>query len=119
MSYRAASIPFPFIADDQAPMGYAYDICLKVVDEVHETLARSEIALKTQMMSGASRTPLLLNGTIDLECGSTTNTLERQSQVAFSTTYFVSGNRIMVKKGAGIYRLDRACCPRASKILHH
>lgn len=106
VSYRDAAVPFSYLDGDQKPLGYALDICLKVVEDIKAELKMPSLNTRLQLVSGANRIPLLLNGTIDLECGSTTNSVERQKQVAFSLSYFVSGNRILTKKGSGISSLD-------------
>ncbi|WOS61999.1 amino acid ABC transporter substrate-binding protein [Sinorhizobium fredii] len=106
VSYRDAAVPFSYIDGDQKPLGYALDICLKVVEDIKAELKMPDLHTRLQLVSGANRIPLLLNGTIDLECGTTTNSVERQKQVAFSLSYFVAGTRILTKKDSGISGLE-------------
>jgi glutamate/aspartate transport system substrate-binding protein len=102
MSYRDAAVPFSYLDGNQQPVGYAHDICLKAIDEIKAELKRPDLKVRFQLVAGSARIPLLLNGTIDMECGTTTNTAERQKQVAFSLTYFVSSNRILTKTSSPI-----------------
>lgn len=97
MSFRDAAVPFSYVDANQQPVGYAHEICLKAIDEIKAELKRPDLKVKFQLVAGSARIPLLLNGTIDMECGTTTNSAERQKQVAFSLTYFVSSNRILTK----------------------
>ena len=106
VSHRDASIPFSYVDDKQRPVGYALEICLKVAEAAKRELGKTDIQTKLSLVNSAKRIPLLLNGTVDMECGSTTNTVERQQQVAFSMTYFVTGNRILAKKSSGIKGLS-------------
>nr|WP_267211549.1 amino acid ABC transporter substrate-binding protein [Chelatococcus asaccharovorans] len=106
VSHRDASIPFSYLDGNQQPVGYALDICLHVADAVKKELHKDGIATRLSLVNAATRILLLLNGTVDMECGSTTNTVDRQSQVAFSKTYFVAGNRILTKKDSGINGLN-------------
>ena len=78
------------------------DLCAKVVDAVKAELKMPNLKVAYQPVTSANRIPLLQNGTIDLECGSTTNSVERQKQVAFGPTYFVVNISAAVKKDSGI-----------------
>ena len=100
IAHRDASIPFSYYDANQKPVGYAMDLCMKVVDAVKKKLNMPKLEVKYQLVTSANRIPLISNGTADLECGSTTNNLERQQQVAFGYTYFVTGNRWIAKKSA-------------------
>lgn len=106
VSYRDAAVPFSYVDGNQQPVGYAHDICLRAVEEIKAELKRPDLKVKFQLVAGSARIPLLLNGTIDMECGTTTNSAERQKQVAFSLTYFVSGNRILTKTSSPIKSFD-------------
>jgi glutamate/aspartate transport system substrate-binding protein len=97
LAYRDSSIPFSYLADGQHPVGFAWDICNRIVDEVKKATGRKDIEIKTQSVTSANRVPLLQNGTIDIECGSTTNNSERGKQVQFATNYFYTGTRFLVK----------------------
>lgn len=106
VGYREASIPFAYLDDKAQPTGFGWEICGKIVEEVRKTTGRSDLKLQTQSVTSANRIPLLTNGTIDIECGSTTNNSERQKQVAFATNYFYTGTRLMVKAGTPVKSLD-------------
>src|SRR5690348_3742780 len=106
LANRDASIPFSYYDNNQKPIGYGMDLCLKVVDAVKKKLNMPKLEVKYQLVTSANRIPLIANGTADLECGSTTNNLERQQQVAFSYTYFVTGNRWISKKSAHLKSLQ-------------
>ena len=105
LGHRDSSIPFSYYDDKQQPIGYAMDICLKIVDAIRAELKLKKLEVKLNPVTSATRIPLMANGTIDLECGSTTNNLERQKQVAFATTHFVTANRYVAKKSSNIKSL--------------
>ncbi len=102
IGHRESSIPFSYLDDKQQPVGYAMELCAKVVDAVKAELKMPNLKVAYQPVTSANRIPLLQNGTIDLECGSTTNSVERQKQVAFGPTYFVVNISAAVKKDSGI-----------------
>jgi glutamate/aspartate transport system substrate-binding protein len=106
IGHRDASVPFSYYDDKQQPVGYAMDLCLKIVDAVKSDLKMPKLDVKYQLVTSANRIPLMANGTIDLECGSTTNNLERQKQVWFTITHFVTANRWVAKKSAKVHSLD-------------
>src|SRR5690349_23588893 len=99
IGHRDASIPFSYYDDKQQPIGYAMDLCAKIVDAVKADLKMPKLDVKYQLVTSANRIPLIANGTVDLECGSTTNNVERQKQVAFTITHFLTANRYVSKKG--------------------
>jgi glutamate/aspartate transport system substrate-binding protein len=105
VGHRDASIPFSYYDDKQQPVGYAVDLCMRIVDAVKTELKMPKLEVKYQLVTSANRIPLMANGTIDLECGSTTNNLERQKTVWFTITNFVTANRWIAKKSAGIKSL--------------
>ncbi len=105
IGHREASIPFSYLDGKQQPIGYAMDLCMKVVDAVKAELKMPNLKVALQPVTSANRIPLMQNGTIDLECGSTTNSVERQKQVAFGPTYFVINVTAAVKKNSGIKTL--------------
>src|SRR5271169_1541633 len=76
LGFRESSIPFSYIDDNQKPVGYAIDLCYKIVDAVKKELKLDKLEVKLTPVSSSSRIPLMANGTIDLECGSTTNNAE-------------------------------------------
>ena len=102
LGHRESSIPFSYYDDKQQVIGYSHELMLKVVDDVKTNLKLSKLDTKLMPVTSANRITLIQNGTIDIECGSTTNNLERQKQVAFSTTIFVIGTRLMAKRDSGI-----------------
>jgi glutamate/aspartate transport system substrate-binding protein len=102
VAYREASIPFSYLADGTQPTGFGWEICGRIVDEVKKATGRADIAVKPQAVTSQNRIPLLQNGTIDIECGSTTNNAERARQVSFATNYFYTGTRFLVKTGSPV-----------------
>jgi glutamate/aspartate transport system substrate-binding protein len=106
IGHRDTSIPFSYYNDKQQPVGYAMDICMRIVDAIKANLKMAKIDVKYNPVTSATRIPLMANGTIDLECGSTTNNLERQKQVAFTITHFVTANRYVAKKASKIKSLN-------------
>ena len=105
IGYRESSIPFSYLDDKQQPIGYAMDLCMKVFEAVKSEVKMPNLKLNLQPVTSSNRIPLLQNGTIDLECGSTTNSVERQKQVSFGPTYFVINVTAAVKKSSGIKSL--------------
>ena len=93
LGYRDSSVPFSFVGQDQKPSGYSVDLCTRVADDLKRDLGLPDLAVKWTLVE--SRIPAVQNGTIDLECGSTTNTLSRQAQVDFSLTTFVTGASLL------------------------
>ena len=106
LGFRDSSIPFSYLDDNQKPIGYAMDICYKIVDAVKKELKLDKLEVKLNPVTSATRIPLMANGTIDLECGSTTNNAERQKQVAFTNTHFLTASRYVTKKASKINSID-------------
>ncbi len=102
LGHRESSIPFSYYDDKQQVVGFSYDLQMKVVDAVKKKLNLPSLQVKLTPVTSQNRIPLVQNGTIDIECGSTTNNLERQKQVSFSNTIFVVGTRLLTKKTSGI-----------------
>jgi ABC-type amino acid transport substrate-binding protein len=102
LAYRESSIPFSYLDDKAQPVGFGVEICDRIVDEVKKVTGRADLKINRQAVTSANRIPLLTNGTIDLECGSTTNNSERGKQVAFAINYFFTGTRFLVKADSGI-----------------
>lgn len=102
LGHRESSIPFSYYDDKQQVVGYSHELMLKAVDAVKAQLKKPGLQIKLVPVTSQNRIPLVLNGTVDLECGSTTNNKERAKQVDFSTNIFVVGTRLMTRKGAGI-----------------
>src|SRR5437868_10529848 len=105
IGHRDSSIPFSYYDDKQNVVGYAMDICMKIVDAVKAELKMPNLQVKLNPVTSATRIPLMANGTVDLECGSTTNNLDRQKQVSFTNTHFVTANRYVGKKSSNIKTL--------------
>jgi glutamate/aspartate transport system substrate-binding protein len=105
IGHRESSIPFSYLDDKQQPIGYAMDLCAKIVDAIKADLKLPALKVNLQPVTSSNRIPLLQNGTIDLECSSTTNSVQRQQQVAFGPTYFVINVTAAVKKSSGINSL--------------
>src|SRR5436189_749595 len=106
IGHRDASIPFSYYDDKQQVVGYAVDLCHRIVDAVKSELKMPNLKVNYQLVTSANRIPLMANGTIDLECGSTTNNLERQKQVWFTITHFLTANRWVAKKSAKLHKLE-------------
>lgn len=105
LGVRDGSIPFSYLDDKQQYQGYSIDLCMKVVAALQKQLGLASLKVAMNPVTSANRIPLMANGTIDLECGSTTNNLERQQQVAFAPTMFVVANRLLSKKSSNIKTL--------------
>jgi glutamate/aspartate transport system substrate-binding protein len=105
IGHRDASIPFSYYDDQQKVIGYSMDICNRIVDDVKKSLNMPNLKVNYQLVTSANRIPLMANGTIDLECGSTTNNVERQKQVGFTNTHFVTANRWVAKKSSNVKTL--------------
>ena len=106
IGYRESSIPFSYLDDKQQPIGYAMDLCMRIVDAVKTELKMPNLKVNLQPVTSGNRIPQLQAGNIDLECGSTTNSVDRQKQVAFGPTYFVINVTAAVKKSSGIKQLS-------------
>ena len=102
IGHRETSVPFSYLDDKQQPIGYSMDICAAVVEEVKKELGMAQLQVKYNPVTSQTRIPLMSNGTIDLECGSTTNTLTRQKQVAFAPVTYITGTKLLVKKSSKI-----------------
>lgn len=101
VAYRESSVPFSYL-DNAKPIGFGVEICDRVVDAVKAKVKKPDLKVELQAVTSQNRIPLLMNGTIDIECGSTTNNKVRNEQVDFAINYFYTGTRLMVKKGSGI-----------------
>lgn len=106
LGFRESSVPFSYLDDKQQPVGFAMDICYKIVDGVKKELRLAKLDVKLNPVTSATRIPLMANGTIDLECGSTTNNVERQKQVWFTNTHFLTASRYVTKKASNINKID-------------
>ena len=106
IGFRDSSVPFSYLDDNQKPIGFAMDICYKVVDALKAELKLPKLEVKLNPVTSATRIPLIANGTVDLECGSTTNNLDRQKQVAFTNTHFLTASRFVSKKSSKLNSID-------------
>jgi glutamate/aspartate transport system substrate-binding protein len=102
LATRAASVPFNYLDDSNRQAGYAWEIAQRVADQVKKELKLPNLQVKAMEVTPQTRIPLVANQTVDLECSSTTHNVERRKQVGFSTTYFIVGSRLLVRKGSGI-----------------
>jgi glutamate/aspartate transport system substrate-binding protein len=98
IGFRDASVPFSYLNAARQPIGYSIDLCLAIVDAINAELGLDNIAIKYLPVNPQTRIPLVADGTVDLECGQTTNNAERQKSVAFSPIIFVSGTKLLVKR---------------------
>jgi glutamate/aspartate transport system substrate-binding protein len=106
VGHRESSVPFSYIGKDGKPQGYSIDLCMKIVDAVKAELEMSSLEINLVPVTSQTRIALMANGTIDLECGSTTNNLTRQKQVDYLSTTFITGTKIASKKGSGITEIE-------------
>jgi glutamate/aspartate transport system substrate-binding protein len=100
--YREASFGFSYVDGSGKPVGYSIDICNRILEAIKAELKMPAIEVKYQLVTSVNRIPLVQNGTVDIECGSTTNLIERQKQVAFSPDIFRYNVRMLVKADSGI-----------------
>jgi len=106
LGFRESSVPFSYLDDKQQPVGFAMDICYKIVDAVKKELKLDKLEVKLNPVTSSTRIPLIANGTVDLECGSTTNNVERQKQVAYTNTHFITASRYVTKTASNINKID-------------
>jgi len=100
---RDSQIPFSYkLGSDGDPIGFTNDICLKIVDAVKARLGLAKIEVRYTMLNSTNRIPLLQNGTVDLDCATTTNTTQRQQQVDFAPSHFVANITAAVRRNSGI-----------------
>jgi len=102
LGYRESSIPFSYLDDQQRPIGYALEISYRVIDQIKKELNLPSLEVKLNPVTSATRIPLMANGTIDLECGSTTNNAERRRQVDFTNAHFLTASKFVAKKATGV-----------------
>ncbi|RXT47792.1 amino acid ABC transporter substrate-binding protein [Bradyrhizobium betae] len=106
IGHREASVPFSYINDEQKVEGYSVDLCMKVADAVRQRLNKPDIKVTFTPINVTNRIPLVANGTIDLECGTTSNFLTRQEQVEFSPIFYVTGTQLLVKAASPIKEIE-------------
>ena len=98
IGYRESSLPFSYLNAARRPIGYSIDLCLEIVEEVKDALGLEDLNVKYVAVTPENRIDMVVSGKVDLECGSTTNNVERQKRVAFSPVIFVSGTKLMVRR---------------------
>lgn len=105
IGHRESSVPFSYLDENQQPVGYTIDLCMKVVEAISERIGQ-EVEVRYVPVNPKTRIALLANGTIDMECGSTTNNLTRQEQVEYLPTTFITGTKILAREGSGIQSVE-------------
>lgn len=106
IGYRESSIPFSYLDAEAKPTGIGWEICQRIAERVKAATGRSDLKVVGQAVTSANRAPLVQNGTVDIECGSTTNNSERGKQVQFAINYFYTGTRFLVRTNSGIQSLQ-------------
>jgi glutamate/aspartate transport system substrate-binding protein len=116
IGHRDIGIPFSYYDDQHHPIGYSIDICLHIADAIKSELKLSKLDVSYKEVTAATRIPLVANGTVDMECGSTSNSAVRDQQVAFSDTIFVASPRFVTKMKANLQTLDSLHGKRMSGV---
>ena len=106
IAYREESVPFSFIDSSGKPKGYAIDICLKIAEEIKTQFKLDKLDIKYVPITPQTRIPVIANGTANAECSSTTITTGRMKQVEFLTPNFITGTKLLVRKGSGITKIE-------------
>ena len=106
IGFREASFPFAFYDDAKKPTGFAVELCTRIGEAVKAAVGVPDLQIKYLPVNPQTRIPLLTNGTIDIECGSTTNSLGRQQQVDFTYSFYVTGGRLLASKASGIKDIE-------------
>ena len=102
VSYREASVPFSYLIGSSKAVGFSVELSEAIIDDVRKKLKKPALEVAYMAVTSQNRIPLLVNGTYDLECGSTTNNSTRAKDVSFSTNMFYTGTRLLVKKSSGV-----------------
>ena len=105
LAYRESSVPFSYLDGPGKPIGFGVDVANKVAEAIRQATGKKELRIEYQAVRSQNRVPLVANGSVDLECGSTTNNAARAKEVAFAVNYFYASSRLMVKKSSGIHKL--------------
>jgi glutamate/aspartate transport system substrate-binding protein len=106
VGHREASIPFSYIGPDGKPIGYSIDLCMMIIEKIKAEIQAPDLKVKFVPVTSQTRIPLMANGTIDMECGSTTNNLTRSKQVDYLAVTFITGTQLGVKKNSGINEIE-------------
>jgi ABC-type amino acid transport substrate-binding protein len=118
LAHRESSIPFSYVDKEGKPMGYAIDLCRKLVESVARQLALPKLSTRYLMVTPANRLTVIEEGKADLECGSTTNNAERRQKVAFTVPHYITGARYLVRADASIdSRIDSLSDFRGRKLV--
>ena len=118
IAHRESSVPFSFVGPEGKPIGYAVDLCLRVVDALRKQLALPDLKTKFLMVTPANRIAAVEEGKADLECGSTTNNAERREKVAFTVPHYIAGARYLVRADSPTHRVGAAPVEAFGKIRH-
>jgi ABC-type amino acid transport substrate-binding protein len=106
IAHRDSSIPFSYLDAEQKPVGYAMDLCLKVLDALKRELKLPALKVNYLSVTSATRIPSIAQGKAAMECGSTTNTAERRKQVDYTIAHFISSARFLVRQDSGLLKLE-------------
>lgn len=106
LGYRESSVPFSYLAGPRQPIGFGVDIYTHLIPALKRATGRSDLEVNWQALTSQNRIPLIANGTVDLECGSTSNTAARAKTVAFAINYFYTGPKLLVKQASGVKDFD-------------
>lgn len=102
VGFHETTFPFTYVTEEGQVLGYSYDFALKIVDALKRELGLPKLQIKHVVTTTQNRFATVQNGAADIQCGATTNTLERQKMVAFSNTIFIAGSRLMTRRNSGI-----------------
>lgn len=108
LGVRDGSVPFSYLDNDQKPIGYSVDVCMKIVDAIKVDLKLPNLKVTLLPVTASTQIPLIANGTADLVCGVVTNNAERQKVISYSPTFFITANSVLSKKSSSIRSLDDA-----------
>jgi glutamate/aspartate transport system substrate-binding protein len=106
IGHREASVPLSYLDDNQKPIGFSLELCNLVVAKVKTRLGMPDLKVAYQAVNSSNRIPLVKNGTVDIECGSTANTIQRQNEVSFSLIFYAPQFKWIALKSAGIKTTD-------------
>ncbi len=106
LGYRESSVPFSYLAGPRQPIGFGVDIYTHLIPALKRATGRRDLEVNWQALTSQNRIPLIANGTVDLECGSTSNTAARAKTVAFAINYFYTGPKLLVKQTSGVKEFD-------------
>lgn len=102
VAYRESSVPFSYLIGSTKAVGFSVELTEAIIDDVRKKIKKPNLEIAYMPVTSQNRIPLLVNGTYDLECGSTTNNSTRGKDVAFAINHFYTGTRLLVKKSSGV-----------------